>query len=444
MSISQLLRCNLPPTSDGINNMDINFDFFDSVEPAKDIEDVLPFLAIPTRTMLDTMHQELGQAWFDGKKSIHTWINPEIAYPFSTLTYWGEMLDACESKNREVASHWPGSSHSSPHAIRATGWLPVARRNLSNAWLCAETWLDQRGKTDEEVTLKLTVCGLWSVLKWHGSRAAFGYVQVIRIAILFSSEYLGTDIVDALLAVLAFRLPLSDNAKSQNSLIVDTKISSFLTMLLPIIDGVATGPICASGGGQAYLKKYAAWFHDKDHWYFHLVLYCPPKHWTACFLDFSTHKARYGDSLGWEQPKNFFGATQVWLNEHDHLKFMVTDDLPCMEQTDRFNCGIIAVNTIAHNALGDPLWTPKKAKALCMRAFCNIVKHTLSAKKIDQPTRVTDPNNYADNILAVNPDFNDVLLASMVNAAEGDLPAAKLQRKLRPRRLPFGEGRDKQ
>jgi hypothetical protein len=327
--------------------MDIDFDFFDHTEPAKDIEDILFFLALPTCAMLATMNQEFGQAWFDGKQSIRTRINPDVAYPFWVLTYWGVMLDACESKN---------------------------------AWLRAETWLNGRGKTAEEATLKLTVRGLWSVLQWHGSLAAFGDVQPIRLAAIFSSNYLGTDIVDALVSLLSFRLRLSDDPMSNNTLIVDTNFASFLGMLLPIVNGAAAGPIHSSSSAQSYLKKYGAWFHDKDHRHLHLVLYRPPEHWTACSLDFSARTIRYGDSLGWKRPKEFFDALEFWLHNSGHPKFVVTDDLPCAKQTDGFNCPIIAVNTIAHNALGDPLWTPQNAKAMRMKAFCDIVKHALSAK----------------------------------------------------------------
>ncbi|KAJ6589576.1 hypothetical protein B0H19DRAFT_1104163 [Mycena capillaripes] len=261
----------------------------------------------------------------------------------------------------------PCFNNSARHGLTAKspyvhGLIQRLRAPFPHSVIGANCWMHAKPKVHG---LKLTVRGLWSVLKWHGSLAAFGDVQVIHLAALFSSEYLGTGIVDALLAVLAFRLRLSDDARSKNSLIVDTNFSSFLTMLLPIVDGTATGPIHASGGGQAYL---------------YFVLYRPPKHWTSCSLDFSAHQARYGDSLGWERPKDFFDAIQAWLDEHQHPVFMVTDDLPCAKQTDGFNCGIIAVNTIAHNALGDPLWTPKEAKAMRMKAFCDVVKHALSAK----------------------------------------------------------------
>ncbi|KAJ7677295.1 hypothetical protein B0H14DRAFT_3684172 [Mycena olivaceomarginata] len=305
MSITQLLRTDLPPMSSGVDGMDIDFDFFDYTEPAKDIEDILFFLALPTRAMLATMNQEFGQAWFDGKKLIRTWINPDVAYPFWVLTYW-------------------------------------------------ETWLNGRGKTAEEATLKLTP---------------------IRLAAIFSSNYLGTDIVDALISLLSFRLRLSDNPMSNKTLIVDTHFASFLGMLLPIVNGAAA------------------------------------EHWTARSLDFSARTIRYGDSLGWKRPKEFFDALEFWLHNSSHPNFVVTDDLPCAKQTDGFSCPIIAVNTIAHNALGDPVWTPQNAKAMRMKAFCDIVKHALSAKNIAQPMRTPNPSDCADNILAANPDFNDDFLA---------------------------------
>ncbi|KAJ7604607.1 hypothetical protein DFH06DRAFT_1386901 [Mycena polygramma] len=376
MSISQLLQCDLPPASS--DTMELDFDFFSATEPTDNIEEILPFLGIPSPTMLDSMNAALGQAWFDGKNSIRTWINPGVACPFWVVTYYREILDAYESKI---------------------------------AWLRAEAWLDRLGKTEEERTLKLTIHGLWTVLGWHGSLGAFGDMQVIRLAALFSSDYLGTNIVDALMTVLASRLRLSDDPRSNNTLIVDTTFASFLGMFPPIVDGTATGPIRASSSAQAYLKKYGAWFHEEGMRHLHLVLHRPPEHWTACSLDFSTHRARYGDSLGWGRPKDFFDAIEVWLKETGHPAFTVADDLPCAKQTDGFNCPVIAVNAIAHRALGDPLWTAKSAKAMRMKAFCDLVKHALSRKDIHKPTSTPNPADCAASILAVNPDFNDTFLA---------------------------------
>ncbi|KAJ7127909.1 hypothetical protein C8R44DRAFT_873680 [Mycena epipterygia] len=398
MSISQLLRHDLPPCSDSVDSMDIDLEFFTDASPIKDVEDVLLFLALPTRTMLESMVQAFGQAWFDGRKSIHTWLNPELALPFWTLTYWGKMLDACESRD---------------------------------AWLRADVWLNRSDRTAEETTMKLTIRSLWNVLPWHGNLPAFGNIQVVGLAALFSKAYLGSEIVDALITLLSLRLRLSEDTMSKGTLIVDTTFANVLRLLLPIVDGVATGPIQSSS--QRYLEKYGVWFQDKQHRYLYLILYRPPKHWTACCLDFAAHTIRYGDSLGWKRPKEFFDALESWLNTHKNTDFTVTDDLPCGEQTDGYNCPIIAVNAIAHNAFGDPLWTPENANAMRMKAFRDIVKYALSAKNTHITPRILNSNDCAENILAANPDFNDALLLADRNGlADGGTISANREEMMWP------------
>ncbi|KAJ7694757.1 hypothetical protein B0H17DRAFT_1131699 [Mycena rosella] len=51
MSISRLLRYDLPPRSDGVECMDIDSNLFTTQKPTADIEDALPFLALPTRSL---------------------------------------------------------------------------------------------------------------------------------------------------------------------------------------------------------------------------------------------------------------------------------------------------------------------------------------------------------------------------------------------------------
>ncbi|KAJ7445401.1 hypothetical protein B0H11DRAFT_1930622 [Mycena galericulata] len=274
---------------------DTEFDFFTALEPARDIQDVLLFLALPTRTMLKTMLQKCGQAWFDGNTSMCTWLIPEIALPFWVLTYWDEMLNACESQA---------------------------------CWLRAEAWINRTEKTAEEATMKLTIRGLWNVLPWHGN---LGSIPVAHLAALFSTNYLGSDIVDALIALLSLRLRLSQDTISQNSLIVDSTFASMVRMLLPVVDGVALGPINTSQTGR---DKHRVWSMDKDHQYLHLVLYRPPKHWTACRLDFKNHQIQYGDGLHWSRPQEFFDALECWLRQRDATEFIVTDDLPAIVKRD--------------------------------------------------------------------------------------------------------------
>ncbi|KAF7345674.1 hypothetical protein MVEN_01587100 [Mycena venus] len=56
-----------------------------------------------------------------------------------------------------------------------------------------------------------------------------------------------------------------------------------------------------------------------------------------------------------------------------------------------------------------------------MKAFCDIVKHALSAKNIAQPTRTPNTSDCADNFLAANPDFNDDFPAGSAGDTKADV-----------------------
>ncbi|KAJ7655940.1 hypothetical protein B0H17DRAFT_1265323 [Mycena rosella] len=124
------------PKRDCFSHKRVKILVFTAADPTKDIEEILGFLALPMLAILDDMLTMLSQAWFNSRKSMHTWLNPEIAPPFWVLTYWGEMLNACEAE--------------------AT-------------WLRADAWVNRTGKGEGEAAIKLTVRALWNVLRWHGN-----------------------------------------------------------------------------------------------------------------------------------------------------------------------------------------------------------------------------------------------------------------------------------
>ncbi|KAJ6471521.1 hypothetical protein C8R45DRAFT_1165330 [Mycena sanguinolenta] len=233
------------------------------------------------------------------------------------------------------------------------------------------------------------------------------------LAKLFSSDYLDSRMVDAMLTLLL----LWTRIIGDESLVIATTFAEFIRLLPPIIDGVATGPIIASAGGQKYLKKYGLWFQDNDHKKLYSILHRHPNHWTTVRVDFENRRVQYGDGMKWERPADFFKGLQNWIADHHGAEFPVTDDLPCAVQTDGFSCPVIAVNTIAHNEFGDALWTKAEAKAMRMKAFCDIVKHALSVDDFPSEPSIVDPVDSAANILAVDIDINDELLGRIVSTS---------------------------
>ncbi|KAJ6545247.1 hypothetical protein B0H19DRAFT_1075591 [Mycena capillaripes] len=378
LSIAQLLEFDLPPIiHPTIHPMDDGTERFSDEAATEDIEAVLPLLVVPTRSEHRQLLKEFGQAWFDGKKSLRTWINPQITSPFWVLIYWAEVLDAIEAKHL---------------------WLDVA------------SWLENRGKTEEEMALKRTIQSLWRTIGWHGRLRGFAGISVSELASFFSKDYLAGNLVDAMVDILSIRLKEVGGPRSNATVIVNTTFAQFIDLLRPREDGKL--PISSHPAAQKYLKKYGTWLRIPDHTELHFVMYRPPNHWTACAIDFEGKCIRYGDGLKWGRPKDFFLALETWTADNfPGVEFMVTDDLPCATQTDGYNCPIISVNVIAHNVLGDPLWMHQTADAMRMKAFCDIAKHAFSVELPALPQiQSVDGTDYVENILAVNPDVNDTYM----------------------------------
>ncbi|KAJ7219936.1 hypothetical protein GGX14DRAFT_559755 [Mycena pura] len=284
LPIPQLLGWDLPPHTNAVIDGDLQpSQYFSSVEPCHDVEDILLAVAVPPRRLVNNLNAAVGQAILEGHKSIFAPANPQMNLPFRALTYWTYLLDASEAQKI---------------------WRDVMR------------WVEN---THDSV-MQLTVHGILATLPWHGQLKGFG-IRVGDVAQLLSNQYLEAKIIDALIAVLTLRLRRAGGTLSENTLLLDTTFGSFLQMLHPIVNGIADGPIKESN----------------------------------------------------------------------------TED-----KTDGVNCGIIAINAIAHNIFGDPLWTTKSAKTLRMKAFCDIVKNDPWMKRSSPRIDVHDLDltDGAQNVIA--------------------------------------------
>ncbi|KAJ7099677.1 hypothetical protein C8R44DRAFT_747613 [Mycena epipterygia] len=99
MLISRLLLLDLPPMASSDEPTSSALNSYTTKEPTKDMEGLLPFLALPMHPMLHNITDKFGQAWFDRNKSISTSVNPELAYLLWILTYWAEMVNIFEAKD---------------------------------------------------------------------------------------------------------------------------------------------------------------------------------------------------------------------------------------------------------------------------------------------------------------------------------------------------------
>ncbi|KAJ7053106.1 hypothetical protein C8F01DRAFT_1089952 [Mycena amicta] len=391
LAIGRLLQLDLPPM-DELNDAD-GYEFM-SEEPTPDVETTLMFLVLPSLIFSKRLPNVSHQASLGGKQSIRIQLHPDVLFPLWIATFWIEMGEAVASQA---------------------------------AWTAADAWLSRTGKNTNEKNLKLTVKGLWATLPWRGNLPVFNF-PVVGLARIFSKQYLHSGIVDALVAVLAWRLCRSDLEAAENTILADTSLATAFGSFHPIVDGVPTGPIATSVNGQAWLRRYSEWAKDPAHRYLFCVLHRPPNHWTTCFIDFTVGVVKYADGLHMSLPKPFFAALDVWLHQQGRGTFPVTEDLPCAKQTDGYNCPIIAINCIAHNVFGDEPWTASRADGMRMKAFCDIVKYCQTFKdSANETQRVQDPTDPVENMLAATLDFNAAALGPVHNQACGTTPASGCQ-----------------
>jgi Ulp1 family protease len=70
-------------------------------------------------------------------------------------------------------------------------------------------------------------------------------------------------------------------------------------------------------------------------------------HWVALLIDFRNHKVYYGDSMGGAINEELKVAYDWWLSMHDEKMFKWVP-MDITSQQDRYSCGVLAVNALAH------------------------------------------------------------------------------------------------
>ncbi|KAJ7208611.1 hypothetical protein GGX14DRAFT_566827 [Mycena pura] len=375
LSITELLSRSLPPRYSDDHGME---DIFSDRGPSDEIGTFIHLLQIPPRSMVNAIRKGFRSAWLSGKKSISLPFSPNVNFAFWAITYWSRVLDACEGRD---------------------------------FWEDCERWVAKQRRSQDELRAQLRVRTFFQTTRWGETLRVLG-IPMNALGILLSSAYLPAVVVDCMVALQAGRLAAVARGSAahdpDNTLIVDTTLADFLDQYHPIIDGVPTGRITTSRGGQKYLERLGAWLRDPTHQYLYLVLYRPPDHWTTALIDSDAHRIHYGDGLNWARPQEFSDALLLWLRSELGVEFSIAEDLPRAAQTDGTSCGIIATNTIAHNAFGDSLWVEALANVMRMDAFCDLVEY--SQRAVPMPTPEFDPEDTGDNLVASRYNFNASIL----------------------------------
>ncbi|KAJ7191853.1 hypothetical protein GGX14DRAFT_596768 [Mycena pura] len=315
----------------------------------------LPLLSSATIQRLDA---DFGQAWFDGKKSIR------IRDPHTGITRFVPL--------------WGGTYASRVRVIARAYAL----------WQSAIFWIyeeHENEEPDEPEWRQRTIEMLSSIPGWEGSAPGpDGNLHFESLTELLGENPTSACIVDALVREIRRRLVLRDGAKA-DVVLADLEFTEF------ILGGAADD---LGHRGHADLKKYSDLLRSPSRpRHLAFPLHSPPFHWAACMVDLHMGDIRFGDSLKFARPAALFSQLKKWLEGDVGLpKVQIMNNLPCGEQRDSVNCGVIAANTLGHNILGDSVWHRAHARTHRMRAFCILAEAILRSEDEDYTLPLIDIN----------------------------------------------------
>ncbi|KAK0244877.1 hypothetical protein EDD85DRAFT_785245 [Armillaria nabsnona] len=364
------LQAGLPPQDEAavIPTMELDWSYDAPDTEGNLLEDTLSTIVVPSLKTLTRLHESFGQAWFDGKQSLMDRCTggPPRRYPMWMKEYFYSMWQVCR---------------------------------ISLLWSQSLAWLEQEVLTEEESCAKHEVYTLLEKTKrWWGCIPGFGDdVYLEFLADILGDKALYTSVVDVMSALLSLRL--HDSTPNSHTLIATTTFP----------DSIFAEVWLNNPGANRYLEKYCTWFHTKCYDNLLFAFHVPPFHWAACLIDFKNGQIHYGDSLQLPCHNIFLGRLEAWLNEKfSDLHFVLSNDLPCMIQSNGFNCSMISMNTIAHEAFGDPLWTKKRSHLQRMETFCEILNALMDLGHREDVMSISQ--------MRINGDPNDQIVRAQVNA----------------------------
>ncbi|KAK1223303.1 hypothetical protein PQX77_013841 [Marasmius sp. AFHP31] len=286
----------------------------------------LQFLDLPPWTAVEKLRKPgwLEQKVLDGIQSITDPFYPGDRFPLWTVEAWFQFYEVADKQKRwKKCLKWI-----SEHAVLPNGTQPIV--------IEAQRWMGELG-WNEGMTLQ-------------GSGTNDTTFEFSR---LVSDSKISGTLIDLMCHQLRERLEL-DKKRDNEFLIVPRTFMHDINRAKEKTDHQR--PLTKYLGRlEARLKRLEV------HYLVFPVFNEHAQHWLAFRVDFSKKIITYGDSLahqGLVPPKSVLRKLKWWLDTWFGGDFeVVGEGLEHGQQDDLIVCGMLAVNTIAHQCLGDPLWT---------------------------------------------------------------------------------------
>ncbi|KAJ7229911.1 hypothetical protein GGX14DRAFT_553416 [Mycena pura] len=307
-------------------------------------------VALPPFKTMQRLDKDYGQAWLDNKQSIRD----DRVQPTRYLPLWYTEYFFLVRRLVVASAKWEDAVY-------------YTYGEVEQAELNEPEWREK------------TMDALVSISGWHGHvPGPESDFMFDHLADILGENWLTESIVNGLVADVRRRMNLL-MPESKLFCIADLEFTQY-------IEDYAANTL--ERRAKADLGRYEDLLRSSDAPRFlAFPLYSPQYHWTAGVVVLEQKTVRFGDPIRRSPPPNFVCALTKWLCAvMSWSSVSIKSDLPCGRQRDRFNCGIIAANTIANFVLGEELWHERNARALRFRAFCTLAHRILQVQNGPQYT----------------------------------------------------------
>ncbi|KAK7045865.1 Methionine--tRNA ligase, mitochondrial [Paramarasmius palmivorus] len=329
LTVEEMLSKKLPEAAHDFIHVTASSCF--RLEPPNQDVDTLDTLRIPSRTFLESLQKALDQAILNNAKSVEHPLYQQSRFPLWTVGLWQRLYAAGERQ-----AEWRASLK----------WLDNAACNSSPS---EQTALDKARKQLLQ-------------LRWNEAvniSGAPSHARTPLLARFLSWKYMTSGLMDIMFQALSDRAE-ADELLDSLVIIETTRIQEYLGKVVSAkdfqSDTIPSVLLCLEDTIKQYCSGSVALvfpIHNRDQ-----------EHWLTCKVDFGEGTIAFGDSLahrGMKPPPETVKKLKSWLRHRfsDITTFKdLGDDMEHGEQLDATECGLVAVNTAAHEVFNDDLWSP--------------------------------------------------------------------------------------
>ncbi|KIL56229.1 hypothetical protein M378DRAFT_182024 [Amanita muscaria Koide BX008] len=360
LPVTQFLTLKLPAQSSKFIPVKVK-DCFSKQLPRINVRDTLTSRPIPSQKTLRQLEDAVGQAWFDGAKSIMDWrFDDGDKLGFWVLRYWCQMADVIKKQEQ-----WR----------RSFRYLDI-QKTKSHKSVMADILADV-----ENIVYNMA----WN--SWvSGLR---GNACTSQLSSFIGNAWMSSDHIDMMIETLYLCLV---NANTTEMIVI-----------APLVFSTNIWQFARYADRTKLLQHYESAVRSGRLEKLYFPLHVHDSHWICGVINFHERTFTCCDSLSlvYSPPTNFLKDLKTWLRTSFPGQVFkgLNDTLEHGIQQDTYNCGIYAMNAISHAIFGDQILVTERggnaASSMSTALTSSESNDVEDMKNLSAPPSETDVDNTA-------------------------------------------------